>query len=88
VFTPGGEQRGEHSPRGQISPLGAKLTARGEVIPWGPGVKLRMALRLSRRVVENNGMEKQKIPGSHPSHSQGRVKGQRMYKLYFHTFYL
>jgi hypothetical protein len=32
-------------PRGQISPLGAKFTPRGEVIPWGPGVKLRMALR-------------------------------------------
>jgi hypothetical protein len=30
--------------RGQISPLGAKFTPRGEVIPWGPGVKLRMAL--------------------------------------------
>jgi hypothetical protein len=32
-------------PRGQISPLGAKFTPRGEVRPWGPGVKLRMALR-------------------------------------------
>jgi hypothetical protein len=31
-------------PRGQISPLGAKFTPRGEVYPWGPGVKLRMAL--------------------------------------------
>jgi hypothetical protein len=31
-------------PRGQISPLGAKFTPSGEVIPWGPGVKLRMAL--------------------------------------------
>jgi hypothetical protein len=28
-------------PRGQISPLGAKFTPRGEVIPRGPGVKLR-----------------------------------------------
>jgi hypothetical protein len=31
-------------PRGQISPPGAKFTTRGEVIPWGPGVMLRMAL--------------------------------------------
>jgi hypothetical protein len=31
-------------PRGQISLLGAKFTPRGEVLPWGPGVKLRMAL--------------------------------------------
>jgi hypothetical protein len=30
--------------RGQISPLVAKFTPRGEVIPWGPRVKLRMAL--------------------------------------------
>jgi hypothetical protein len=34
-FTPGGE----------ISPLGAKFTPRDEIRPWGPGVKLRMALR-------------------------------------------
>jgi hypothetical protein len=33
------------TPRGQISPLGAKFTPRGEIHPWGPGVKLRMALR-------------------------------------------
>jgi hypothetical protein len=32
------------SPRGQISSLGAKFTPRGEVRPWEPGVKLRMAL--------------------------------------------
>jgi hypothetical protein len=25
---------------------GAKFTPRGEVIPWGPGVKLRMSLRI------------------------------------------
>jgi hypothetical protein len=31
-------------PRGQISPLGAKFNL-GQVHPWGPGVKLRMALR-------------------------------------------
>jgi hypothetical protein len=36
------------TPRGQISPLGAKFTPRGEVHPWGPGVKLRMALRVAR----------------------------------------
>jgi hypothetical protein len=30
-------------PRGQISPLGAKFNHWGEVYPWGPGVKLRMA---------------------------------------------
>jgi hypothetical protein len=35
-------------PRGQISPQGAKFTPRGEVIPWGPGVKLRMALSVAR----------------------------------------
>jgi hypothetical protein len=34
------------TPRGQISPLGAKFTPRGEIHPWGPGVKLRMALRV------------------------------------------
>jgi hypothetical protein len=34
------------TPRGQISPLGAKFTPRGEIHPWGPGVKLRIALRL------------------------------------------
>jgi hypothetical protein len=33
-----------HLPRGQISTLGAKFNPRGEVSPWGPGVKLRMAL--------------------------------------------
>jgi hypothetical protein len=33
------------TPRGQISPLGAKFTPRGEIHPWGPGVKLRIALR-------------------------------------------
>jgi hypothetical protein len=33
------------SPRGQISPLGAKFNPLGEVIPWGPGLKLRMVLR-------------------------------------------
>jgi hypothetical protein len=32
------------TPTGQISPLGAKFTPRGEVLPRGPGVKLRMAL--------------------------------------------
>jgi hypothetical protein len=32
------------SPRGQSSPLVAKFTPGGEVHPWGPGVKLRMAL--------------------------------------------
>jgi hypothetical protein len=32
------------NPRGQSSPLGAKFTPWSEVIPWGPGVKLRMAL--------------------------------------------
>jgi hypothetical protein len=32
-------------PRGHISSLGTKFTPRGEVRPWGPGVKLRMALR-------------------------------------------
>jgi hypothetical protein len=31
-------------PRGQISPLRAKFTHRGEVHHWGPGVKLRVAL--------------------------------------------
>jgi hypothetical protein len=31
-------------PRGQITPLGAKFTPRDKVHPWGPGVKLRMAL--------------------------------------------
>jgi hypothetical protein len=35
VFTPGGERRGEHSPWGQISPLGA----RGE-IKNGPQLRL------------------------------------------------
>jgi hypothetical protein len=34
----------EISPRGQISPLGAKFAPRDEIIPWGPGVKLRMVL--------------------------------------------
>jgi hypothetical protein len=34
-------------PRGQSSPLGAKIIPRGEVLPWGPGVKLRMALWLA-----------------------------------------
>jgi hypothetical protein len=33
------------TPRGHISPLGAKLAPRDEIHPWGPGVKLRMALR-------------------------------------------
>jgi hypothetical protein len=47
VFTPGEEQRGKHSPNGQSSPLGVKFTPRGKVHPWGPGVKLRMALRVS-----------------------------------------
>jgi hypothetical protein len=37
------------TPRGQSSPLGAKFTPRCEVIPWGPGVKLRMALSLETR---------------------------------------
>jgi hypothetical protein len=32
------------TPRGQITPLGAKFTPRGEIHPLGPGVKLRMAL--------------------------------------------
>jgi hypothetical protein len=31
-------------PRGQILPTGAKFTPKDEVHPWGPGVKLRMAL--------------------------------------------
>jgi hypothetical protein len=31
-------------PRVQISPLGAKFNPRGEVIPWGQRVKLRLAL--------------------------------------------
>jgi hypothetical protein len=35
-------------PRGQISPLEDKFTCTGEVIPWGPGVKLRMALSAIR----------------------------------------
>jgi hypothetical protein len=30
--------------RGKNSPLGAKFTTRGEVNPWGLGVKLIMAL--------------------------------------------
>jgi hypothetical protein len=30
--------------RGHISPLGDNFTPSGEVDPWGPGVKLRMAL--------------------------------------------
>jgi hypothetical protein len=33
-------------PKGQISPLGAKFTPRCECHPWGPEVKLRMALRV------------------------------------------
>jgi hypothetical protein len=37
-------ERVKFTPRGKSSPLGAKFTPRGEVIPWGPGVKLRMAL--------------------------------------------
>jgi hypothetical protein len=39
--------------RGPISPLGANFTPRGEVHPWGPGVKLRMSLclREQRNVV-------------------------------------
>jgi hypothetical protein len=44
VFTPGLNKGVNIPPRGQISPLGAKFTPRGEVIPRGPGVKLRMAL--------------------------------------------
>jgi hypothetical protein len=34
----------------ECSPLGAKVTPRGEVIPWGPGVKLRMASGAVARV--------------------------------------
>jgi hypothetical protein len=33
---------------GQISALGAKFTLRGEIHPWGPGVKGKMALRKLR----------------------------------------
>jgi hypothetical protein len=44
VFTPGVERRVNMPPKGQISPLVAKFTPRGKVHPWGPGVKLRMAL--------------------------------------------
>jgi hypothetical protein len=44
-FSPLGVNEGVNIiPRGQISPLGAKLNPRCEVHPWGPGVKLRMAL--------------------------------------------
>jgi hypothetical protein len=32
-------------PREQISPLGVEFLLRSEVHPWGPEVKLRMALR-------------------------------------------
>jgi hypothetical protein len=38
VFNPGVQRRGEHSP------LGTKSTPGGQVHPWGPGGKLRMAL--------------------------------------------
>jgi hypothetical protein len=41
-------------PRGQISPLGAKFTTKGEVHPWEPGVKLRMALSFIVSVFESN----------------------------------
>jgi hypothetical protein len=40
------------SPRGQITLLGAKFAPRGEVHHWGPGVKLKMALRYFRSGVE------------------------------------
>jgi hypothetical protein len=36
------------TPRGQISPLGDNFATGGEVRPWGPVVKLRMALRVTR----------------------------------------
>jgi hypothetical protein len=35
---------GNFTPRGPISPLVDKFIPRGEIHPWGPGVKLRMAL--------------------------------------------
>jgi hypothetical protein len=44
VFTPGVNEGVNIPPRGQSSPLEAKFTPRGEVRPWGPRVKLRMAL--------------------------------------------
>jgi hypothetical protein len=34
-------------PSGQITRLAAKFTPRGEIHPWGPGIKLRMALCLN-----------------------------------------
>jgi hypothetical protein len=43
VFTPGGEQRGEYSPRDQSSPLGAKVIPGRKIYPMG--VKL-MLLKL------------------------------------------
>jgi hypothetical protein len=52
--SPLGVNEGENfTHRGQISPLGAKFTHRGEVHPWGPGMKLRMALRVTRGVCKN-----------------------------------
>jgi hypothetical protein len=43
--SPPGVNKGVNiSPRGHISPLGAKFPPWGQVHPWGPGVKLRMAL--------------------------------------------
>jgi hypothetical protein len=38
VFTPGGERRGEHSPQR------TNFTPGDQVHPWGPGVKLTMAV--------------------------------------------
>jgi hypothetical protein len=35
------------TPREQISPLEAKFIPRGESHPWGPGVNLRMAHRIT-----------------------------------------
>jgi hypothetical protein len=49
VFITPGVNEGVNIPRrGQISPLGAKFTPRGEVYTWGPVVKLRMALSLGK----------------------------------------
>jgi hypothetical protein len=44
--TPGVNEGVNIPPGGQSSTLVAKFTPRGEVHPWGPWVKLRMALRL------------------------------------------
>jgi hypothetical protein len=64
------------APRGQISPLGSKFTPRSEIHPWGPGVKLRMALRAPHKQTNKQTNNKQTTNKQQTNNKQTTNKQQ------------